>query len=69
MKISAMMRLHAHRSLGLHGKGTTIPRPSKGILLLLEPSAGCMVRIEPVVARDSDAQDCASLHSDTLTSV
>ena len=30
---------------------------------------GWMDLIEPVVPRDSDAEDCASLYSDTLTSV
>ena len=51
MKMSAMMRLPAHRSLGLHAKGTAIPRPSKGILLRLSTSAGWMDMIEPVVPR------------------
>ena len=55
MKISAMIRLLAYRSLGLHAKGTAILRPSKGILLLLSTSAGCMDLIETILALHKDA--------------
>ena len=51
MKMAAMLRFPAHRSLGLHAKATAIPPPSKGILLLLSTSAGWMDMIEPVVPR------------------
>ena len=55
MEISAMIRLLAYRSLGLHAMVTAIQRSSKGILLLSSTSVGFMDLIEAILALHKEA--------------